>query len=469
MISGTHPQQTAPAAKLPQYLITLAVTTVVFAGGTVIGWSSPALPELMSPNSTLVITPHQGSWIGSLLNVGAFVGALPAGSLADLIGRKTTIMIMAIPQLLSWILIYFAQSANMLYVGRLIGGLGLGALSSTAPMYVAEIAEDSIRGALGSAFQFMLVVGILYTYILGAVVHYTLLPILCGVINIIFLIVFFRAPESPVYLLKKGRQIQAEAALRVLRGPDYNVCKELNLIEKSLSESSAQKLSFVQALGKRANLLAMIICLGMMVFQQLSGINIVIFYSGTIFKDAGSSLDPAIATIIVGLSQVVSTVVSASLIDKAGRKILLQFSGTVMAICLTVLGYYFHLKTKGSDVSSLGMMPLVSVVLYILVFAVGFGPIPWMICGEMLSPEIKGPGTGIACAMNWLLAFAVTKAFQPLSEAVGPAGTYWIFAVICVIGFFFVTFVVVETKGKSISEIQEMLSGRKKRTGNNVV
>lgn len=322
-----------------------------------------------------------------------------------------------------------------------------------------------VTGTLGSAFQLMLVLGILYTYILGAVVHYTLLPILCGVIYLIFLAAFFIAPESPLYLLKKDRRQQAEAALRTLRGPTYNIYRELHSMEKDISDQNSNKVSFIRAVQKRACILSLVICLGMMLFQQLSGINIVIFYSGSIFKDAGSTMDPAISTIIVGLSQVVSTVISAALIDRAGRKILLQFSGTVMAVCLGVLGYYFHLKTSGSDVSTLGMIPLVSVVIYILVFAVGFGPIPWMISGEVMAPEIKATGTGLAVALNWTLAFAVTKAFQPLTAAVGPAVTYWIFAGICLASFFFVTFVVIETKGKSLSQVQDELSGQSKANG----
>ena len=308
----------------------------------------------------------------------------------------------------------------------------------------------------------MLVVGILYTYILGAVVQYTGLPILCGFVNIIFIIVFFKAPESPFFLLKKDRRKQAEESLRVLRGQKYDIYSELHAMEKEITNQNAQKVPFLRAVSKRSSILALIICLGMMFFQQLSGINIVVFYAGSIFEAAGSSLDPSICTIFVGMSQVVSTLVAASLIDRLGRKILLQISAAVMAICLGVLGYYFHLKDSGSDVSNLGIVPLVAVIVYILLFAVGFGPIPWMISGEVLPPEIKGTGTGIAVALNWCLAFTVTKSFQPLNDLVGAAVTYWIFAVICVFSFFFVTFVVIETKGKSLAQVQEELSGNKR-------
>lgn len=413
------------------------------------------------------MTPDEGSWIGSLLPIGALIGAFKAGTLADLIGRKGASMLMVFPQLIAWILIYFAKSVNMLYLGRLIGGLGLGALSCTIPMYVSEIAEDSIRGALGSSFKLMLVSGVLYSFVIGALVHYSLLPVCCGVLNVVFLALFCRAPESPVFLLKKGKTQEAEDALRRLRGRGYNVRKEITLIEKALSEDTSANGSFWKGMAKKEGIHSMTICLGLMFFQQLSGITAVIFYTGSIFRDAGSSLDPPIATMLVGLAQVLSTIVAISLIDRAGRKILLLLSALVMAVCLAVLGYYFHHKTSGSDITSFGTVPLISVVIFILAYAVGFGPIPWMIAGEVLPPEIKAEGTGITSAINWFLVFTVSKSFQPLLDTVGPAVTYWIYSVICILGFFFVQFVVFETKGKTIIEIQEILSHRKRTKKSN--
>ncbi|KAK9502080.1 hypothetical protein O3M35_012682 [Rhynocoris fuscipes] len=459
--SGKPPPQTSEGAKTPQYLITLAATMAAFAGGNVIGWSAPALPYLEAPDSPLPVTSHESSWIGSLLAIGAFIGALPAGPVADYFGRKITVISLAAPILISWIMIYFASSVYIIYIARLIGGFGIGAICTTVPMYVSEIAEASIRGTLCSAFQLMLVCGILYTYILGAIVSYNLLPIVCGIIPLIFIAAFFKAPETPAYLLKKDQRQRAENALVTLRGTQYNVFKELHALENDLNQDTGSKPSFVKAAMKRASLLALVICLGLMLFQQLSGINIVIFYTGNIFKDAGSTLDPALATIFVGLAQVVSTVVSGILIDKAGRKILLQVSASIMCICLLVLGWYFHIKEKGGDTASISLLPLLSVVLYILVFAIGFGPIPWMMTGEILPSEIKGVATGIAVALNWCLAFTVTKSFSTLIETMGAAKTYWLFGFICLIGFLFSTFVVIETKGKSLAEIQNELSGKK--------
>lgn len=238
-------------------------------------------------------------------------------------------------------------------------------------------------------------------------------------------------------------------------------------MESELIKSGSQDTSFLKALARRETKLAVIISLGMMTFQQLSGINIVIFYSSKIFDSSGSLMNSEICTILVGLAQVVATLVVMFLIDKVGRKVLLQTSAVSMAICLGLLGWYFHQKDTGRDVSSLGSLPVIAVLTYILLFAIGFGPIPWMTSGEVLSDDVKGVCTGIAVSLNWTLAFIVTFTFQYVVDSIGNAGTYWTLSGICVIALLFVTFVVVETKGKSLQQIQEELAG--KRVKENVV
>ncbi|CAH1404635.1 unnamed protein product [Nezara viridula] len=449
------------SSKSSQYIYTLAVTIVVIAGGTVIGWSSPALPQLQSPDSDVPLTPEEGSWVGSLLTIGCFLGALPAGSIADCLGRKWAIMSMTIPILTSWVMIFFAKTAMIFYIARLIGGLGLGALCTLVPMYIGEIAEESIKGTLGTGFQLMLVVGIVYAYSVGAAVKYTMLPLLCGSINVIFLIAFFMAPESPVWLVVKGRRREAEASLRRLRGASHDITGEMEAVEEEFAKQNEMNVPFFQAICTRAGILSFTMCLGCMFFQQVSGINIVIFYAGNIFKDAGSSLDPAIAAILIPLTMTFATIVSALLVDRLGRKILLQISAGAMIICLGVLGYFFYMKDNGQDISNIGLVPIGAMILYVLLFGIGYGPIPWMISSELLPPEIKSTCSGIAAGFNWLVAFVVTKSFQPLVAGVGSAVTFWIFSGFNALSLIFVTFVLLETKGKSIAEVQEILSGKK--------
>ncbi|CAH1404637.1 unnamed protein product [Nezara viridula] len=449
-----------PEQESPQFLVALAVNIIVFSAGATVAWSSPALARMRSPNATLPLTAEEASWVGSILAMGAFLGSIPAGSMVDFFGRKWVIMSISVPIMISWILVYCATTVNMICIARFIAGIAVGAVYATVPVYLVEIAEDSTRGSLGAMFQLMSSNGGLYVYIIAAIFPYTELPLLCGLLNIMFLIFFFKAPESPIYLIQKGRRSEATDALIYLRGKQHNIHKDLEEMEEEINSNIAEKGTFLKELSKRSNVLSLLVCLTLVFFQQLSGINAVFFFLEGVFQDAGT-FEPAIPTIIAGVAQTIANFLSTVLIDFTGRRILLQISSTMMAVCMAILGYYFHEKTKGSDVTEFGAVPLIAVVAFIFMYSVGFGPISFLMSGEILPPEIKVTGLGIVSSFQWICAFAVTKAFQPINDALGPATSYWIFAAICVLGFFFSTFIIIETKGKSFLEIQEEMFGQK--------
>lgn len=323
-------------------------------------------------------------------------------------------------------------------------------------------------GSLGSYFQLFMTIGILYTYSFGALESYSCLSAALVALTAVYLVGLLFIPESHVYLVRKGKITSAEKSLRRLRGPNYNTQQEIGELRKALEESSRQKFNF-GTLFKRANLKAMIIAFGVMIIQQASGINAVIFFAGTIFTQAGSSLSSNVSSISLGVVQVIFTFLSGFLMDRAGRKILLLISIVVMGVCLGVLGSVFYLKEHGTDVSSYGWIPLSSLLLFIVVFSIGLGPIPWMLAGEMFSPEIKGFASGVAVSLNWIQTFLVTRFFRQLTIVIGGGFTFWIFTVVCVIGMLFVLLIVPETKGKSLQEIQDLLAGRRggKASSNN--
>lgn len=203
------------------------------------------------------------------------------------------------------------------------------------------------------------------------------------------------------------------------------------------------------------------ISLMLMFFQQFSGINAVIFYTVLIFKSAGSTMDADLSAIIVGVVQVLMTFAAAVLVERAGRKILLIQSSAIMGLCLAVLGIYFNLKDNNHDVSSIGWIPLLSMVLFIVSFSLGYGPIPWMMMGELLAPEVKGIATSLVVLFNWIAVFVVTKSFPLLTASFGSDITFWIFAVIMALGTLYGLKEVFETKGKSNAQIQLILAGSK--------
>lgn len=208
----------------------------------------------------------------------------------------------------------------------------------------------------------------------------------------------------------------------------------------------------------RANRRALVTSLGLMVFQQLSGVNAVIFYTVPIFKSAGSSLPPDAAAIVVAVVQVAVAYAASALIERAGRRLFLLVSAAGMLVCLAALGLYFHLQRAGVAFPGLGALPLGSLVLYIVAFSLGFGPVPWMITGELFAPEVKGVASGLAVMVNWFLVFVVTFSFPIMNSKLGGHVTFYVFAAVMAAGTAFVRLVVPETRGKTVQEIQAILN-----------
>lgn len=169
--------------------------------GTALAWTSPVLPQLYEKTSWLVISEEEGSWVGSLLALGAMAAAVPSGPMADKLGRKKSLLLLAAPFLLSWVIIIFAYKLWLIYIARFIVGVSVGAACVLVPMYISEIAEISTRGTLGAMFQLFLTVGILLAFILGSVINYTAFAVICALIIVAFLLAFVWMPESPVWLL----------------------------------------------------------------------------------------------------------------------------------------------------------------------------------------------------------------------------------------------------------------------------
>lgn len=446
------------------YFLLIPATLGALAAGSMLGWSSPVIYKITQANSTeydFPISGTQGDWIASIINLGAAAICFPIGLVMDVIGRKKTMLFLTLPFTLGWLLITFGTSVGMLIAGRFITGVAGGAFCVTAPAYTSEIAQDSIRGTLGSYFQLMITIGILFAYAVGSYTPVFVFNILCTCIPIIFGIVFFFMPESPSFLVVKERNDEAREALVKLRGQSYDVDYELNNLKQKAEDSRNNPVSFGSAITKKTAIKALVICYALMLFQQLSGINAVIFNTSAIFGAAGAAIPEEIGTIIIGVIQVIATFVSSLVVDKLGRRILLLLSALVMCICSTALGVYFFLQDQhgvdSSIVESISWLPLVSLSLFIVAFSLGFGPIPWMMAGELCLIDIKAFVGSTAGTLNWLLSFTVTSTFNSLNTAIGQGQVFWMFAGIMLIGFVFIFFVVPETKGKSVDEIQIML------------
>lgn len=271
--------------KLPQIVAGLSSAGGAIAIGAALGWPAPSSPRLVAGDDRYFpITSSQFDWVASIITLGCAISCLPVGFLMKKFGRKCTMLSLIVPFMVGWSLVTFATSFEMLLIGRFVIGLAGGAFCVSAPQYSSEIAEKEIRGIVGTFFQLLIIFGILFSYTVGAVLPVFWTSVVCGIIPLVFGAIFIFMPESPVYLVIENREADAKKSLKWLRGSSYDPQREIDELKLDLAEGDKNKVSLKEVFAKKATIRALVIGFGLMFFQQMSGINIVVFYATDIFK-----------------------------------------------------------------------------------------------------------------------------------------------------------------------------------------
>ncbi|XP_014610094.1 PREDICTED: facilitated trehalose transporter Tret1-like isoform X3 [Polistes canadensis] len=458
-------QELSPKRFIRQVLAALTLSLGSLVVGFASSYTSPALVSMQSnaTDTNFEVTKQMGMWIGSIMPLSALIGGIAGGPFIEYLGRRNTILGTAVPFIVAWVLIGLAQNIPMILAGRAICGFCVGITTLSLPVYLGETIQPEVRGSLGLLPTVFGNTGILTCFIAGMYLNWRYLALLGSIFPIPFLILMFLIPETPRWYISKGKTKRARKSLQWLRGKNVDITEELTMIEELHVESEKDMQNGLSELLKPSHVKPILISLGLMFFQQMSGINAVIFYTVQIFKDAGSTVDENISTIIVGIVNFLSTFIAAVVIDKLGRKMLLYASGISMFITLFTLGSYFYVKMSDADVSNFGWIPLLSMIIYVIGFSLGFGPIPWLMMGEILPARIRGTAASIATAFNWTCTFVVTKTYEDFKELTGAHGTFWFFGIICALGVIFVYIWVPETRGRSLEEIEKRFAGPVRR------
>jgi MFS transporter, SP family, arabinose:H+ symporter len=405
-------------------------------------------------------------WAASSLLIGCMAGAAVGGPLGDTFGRKPMLFVCAAIFALSGIGSGLAPDLTLYTWSRLLGGLAIGAVSVLSPLYIAEISPEKSRGRLVSLYQLAIVIGILVSFFVNMLIqqHGASQPQvsvgdvtepwntalgwrwMLGVLvlpSILFGLLLLPLPESPRWLMKRGRRAEAEATLTRISGKAA-ADRELAQIEQALGEESGK----ISELFRGGFGTAMMIGILLAIFSQFGGINAIMYYGPELFKTAGAGADQAfLSTVILGLVNLIATFGAIALIDRIGRKTLLIVGVSVQVVALALVGTLYHMQ--GNSFVLLG-----AIILFLIGFAASTGAVTWVIISEIFPTRLRGQAMGIAVLFLWGADYVVSQTFPMLIEEIGPANTFYIYGLCAATGLVFTILKVPETKGRTLEEIE---------------
>lgn len=400
------------------------------------------------------LTDADSGYVAGYLLAGAAVGAFCSGWLSRKFGRKKVLVLSAFIFTVVTVLGTLAHTFTVFLYARFIIGLAIGIASFVAPLYLSEVAPFRIRGGLIAMYQFMITLGIFLMFVSNTALlqfgSWRLMMLVLVVPSLIMLIGALTLPESPRWKVLVGKEDEALEILKSIRVTQAEADFELNEIKTAVATHN----SAFSLLSKGYFLKVVVLGILLQGLQQFVGMNAFMYYSSQIFKAAGFA-NPSVATVVVGLVNMLTTIIAIRFVDKLGRKPILYFGLSLLTLACFVVGYIFTQQTPGVELSDAMQYTLLGACLtFIFGFAVSLGPIIWILCPEIFPLEGRDLGVTITTMANWISNTIIGTYTLIWFDTMGVGHTFWMFGAVCVAGFFLVRFFTPETKDVPLEEIE---------------
>lgn len=446
-------QVVSPAVTTDNRFI-IMVSCVAALGGLLFGFDTAIISGTIAYiTSYFNLNEYTLGWAVSSILIGCAAGAIMSGTLADKYGRRSMLIVCAILFAVSGIGAAVSNRLQWFVIFRLVGGLGVGAAAMVSPMYIAEISPANWRGRLVACYQLAIVFGILLAYFSSYLLDGT------GVNNwrwmfvsqvapsLLFWLLLMLVPETPRWLTWKGHKKKAKDILIKTLGSEAAEKEIINIEESFQHEAHASIKQVFQKVYRPVLLLGILIA----VFQQVTGINAILYYAPAIFREMGLSSSSSLQqTIGIGVVNVISTFIAIGFVDKVGRKRFLSTGSLIMGLCLTVIAVCFHYRYFDNYIV------LAFMLLYVGAFGCTLGAVTWVYLSEIFPNRIRGLALSIATLALWLADFIVAYSFPVMTKHLGTAATLLCYAGLCVVAFLYIIFKVRETKGRSLEAIEHL-------------
>ncbi|XP_026328666.1 facilitated trehalose transporter Tret1-2 homolog isoform X1 [Hyposmocoma kahamanoa] len=465
----SKPDKSTRGKAFRQVVVSFVANLGTINTGMAFGFPATALPQLQSETSYIQVTESQASWIASLSAAGTPFGCLLSGYLMDTIGRRLTLIITEIPLIIGWLLIACAQNVPMLYVGRLLIGLGSGMVGAPARVYTCEVTQPHLRGMLGALASVGVSTGVLIQYVIGSATSWTVLAGVSSIIPMVSLIGMILIPESPNYLLTQDKPERAEKCLLKLRGSTCDVDGELQKMiafkEKNHVEHLKSPKEIIKAIMSPSAMKPFIILALYFLIYQWCGINTITFYAVQIFEFSGTSMDKYWATMSLGVLRLISTVAGCIMCRRFGRRPLTFVSAVGCGSTMIILSVYLYFVKYWKDNSMpflFTWIPVAAIYVFMIACTLGYLIIPWVMIGEVYPTQVRGIVGGMTTMAAHLSVFSVVKTFPFLRHALYDYGVFGLYGALSIAGIAFFYMFLPETKGRTLQEIEDYFSGRTK-------